>query len=85
MEFDFSKEAKEFLQNSEAAKRPGKKGAAQTPAKPSERKKGSSKNEKGSAGKGGKSITFSEKVITSLKNKVKEHNEKHSKIKSTDR
>lgn len=78
MEYDFSKEAKEFL-NSQAAKRSGPKGGAQTPAKPSERKKGSSKNEKGSAGKDGKKITFSEKIITSLKNKVKEHNEKYSK------
>lgn len=78
MEYDFSKEAKEFLE-SQAAKRSGPKSGAQTPAKPSERKKGSSKNEKGSAGKDGKKITFSEKVVTALKNKVKEHNEKHSK------
>ena len=33
----------------EAAKRPGPKSSAQTPAKPSERKKGSSKNKPGSA------------------------------------
>ena len=59
--------------------RPGPKSGAQTPAKPSERKKGSSKNKPGSAGKGGSSITFSEKVLTSLKNKVKEHNAKHKK------
>ena len=78
MEYDFSKEAKEFLE-SQSAKRPGPKSGAQTPAKKSEKKEGSSKNEKGSAGKDGKSITFSEKVINSLKNKVKEHNEKHSK------
>jgi len=78
MEYDFSKEAKEFLE-SQAAKRSGPKSGAQTPAKPSERKKGSSKNKKGSAGKDGKKITFSEKVVTALKNKVKEHNEKHSK------
>jgi len=78
MEYDFSKEAKEFLE-SQAAKRSGPKSGAQTPAKPSERKKGSSKNKKGSAGKDGKKITFSEKVIIALKNKVKEHNEKHSK------
>ena len=39
-------------------------------------KKGSSKNKKGSAGKGGSSITFSAKVTESLKNKVKEHNAK---------
>jgi len=78
MEYDFSKEAKNFLE-SQSAKRSGPKGGAQTPSKPSERKKGSSKNEKGSAGKDGKKITFSEKVVTALKNKVKEHNEKYSK------
>lgn len=68
MEIDFSEELK--------AGRPGPKSAAQTPAKPEERKEGSSVNEPGSAAG---SITFSEKVTTSLKNKVKEHNEKHSK------
>ncbi len=80
MEYDFSDQAKEFLQ-SQAAKRPGRKSGAQTPAKPSERKRGSKKNPKGSAGGGKKApaITFSEKVITSLKNKVKEHNAKYSK------
>lgn len=78
MEYDFSKEAKDFLET-QSAKRPGPKSGAQTPAKESEKKEGSSKNEKGSAGKDGKSITFSEKVINSLKSKVKEHNEKHSK------
>tara|TARA_Y100000592_G_scaffold14894_2_gene21597 strand:- start:3980 stop:5161 length:1182 start_codon:yes stop_codon:yes gene_type:complete len=62
-----------------AKKRPGRKSGAQTPAKPSERKKGSSKNKKGSAGKGGGKITFSAKVLSSLKNKVKEHNAKHKK------
>tara|TARA_R100001509_G_scaffold70611_1_gene39324 strand:- start:178 stop:1158 length:981 start_codon:yes stop_codon:yes gene_type:complete len=80
MEYDFSDQAKEFLE-SQAAKRPGRKSGAQTPAKPSERKKGSKKNPKGSAGGGKKApaITFSEKVITALKNKVKEHNAKYSK------
>lgn len=73
-----SEELNNFVE-SESAKRAGRKSAAQTPAKPSERKKGSKKNPKGSAGQGGKKITFSEKVTTSLKNKVKEHNEKHSK------
>lgn len=63
----------------EAAKRSGPKSSAQTPAKPSEKKSGSSKNKSGSAGKKGGSITFSDKIITSLKNKVKEHNEKNSK------
>lgn len=60
-------------------KRPGPKSGAQTPAKPSEKKKGSSKNKPGSAGKGGPSITFSAKVIEALKNKVKEHNGKSKK------
>ena len=80
MEYDFSDKAKDFLE-SQSAKRSGPKGSAQTPAKPSERKKGSSKNEKGSAGgdKKAPAITFSDKVVTSLKNKVKEHNEKSSK------
>ena len=66
------------LEDSLAA-RPGRKSGAQTPAKPSEKKKGSSKNKPGSAGKGGSAITFSEKVINSLKNKVKEHNSKSKK------
>ena len=65
------------------AKRPGRKSGAQTPAKPSERKKGSSKNKPGSAGKGGSAITFSAKVVEALKNKVKEHNKKHPTKKVT--
>jgi len=68
MELDFSEKLK--------AGRPGPKSAAQTPAKPEENKKGSSVNEPGSAAG---AITFSEKVTTSLKNKVKEHNEKSNK------
>ena len=68
MELDFSEKIE--------AKRPGPKSAAQTPAEPNERKKGSSVNEPGSAAG---AITFSEKVTQSLKNKVKEHNEKYSK------
>ncbi len=61
------------------AARPGPKSGAQTPSKPSEKKKGSSKNKPGSAGEKGGKITFSEQVLTSLKNKVKEHNKKHKK------
>ena len=62
------------------AKRSGPKSAAQTPAKPSERKKGSSRNKPGSAGtKSDKAIEFSKKVIEALKNKVKEHNSKNKK------
>ena len=91
MELDFSEQI--------VAGRPGPKSGAQTPSKPEERKKGSSKNEPGSAGTSPDSkekskkilerkddkelvkeskakITFSEKVTTSLKNKVKEHNSK---------
>ena len=75
MELDFSKQIEEI----EAAKRKGPKSSAQTPAEPSERKKGSIKNKPGSAGKKDLSISFSEKVITALENKVKEHNEKYSK------
>lgn len=62
------------------AKRPGPKSAAQTPAKPSEKRKGSSKNKPDSASsKDEANITFSAKVIEALKNKVKEHNSKYSK------
>ena len=62
------------------AARSGPKSSAQTPAKPSERKKGSSMNKPGSAGsKSDKAIEFSKKVIEALKNKVKEHNSKNKK------
>ena len=61
------------------AARPGPKSGAQTPSKPNEKKKGSSKNKPGSAGEKGGKITFSEKVLTALKNKVKEHNSKYKK------
>lgn len=62
------------------AKRRGPKSSAQTPAKPSERRKGSTRNKPGSAGtKSDKAIEFSKKVIEALKNKVKEHNSKYSK------
>ena len=62
------------------AKRKGPKSAAQTPSKPSERRKGSSRNKPGSAGtKTDKGIEYSKKVIEALKNKVKEHNSKYSK------
>jgi hypothetical protein len=62
------------------AARPGPKSSAQTPAKPSERRKGSSKNKPRSAGtKSDKAIEFSKKVIEALKNKVKEHNSRNKK------
>jgi len=83
-----------------AKKRQGPKSSAQTPAKPDERKKGSSINKPGSAGTSPNAkekakealnkkdekqliskaeITFSQKVTDALKEKVKNHNAKHSK------
>jgi hypothetical protein len=78
MELDFSKKIKEILLN-ESAKRSGPDSDAQTPAPPSDNKKGSDVNKKGSAGKGGGSISFSEKVEQALKQKVSQHNEKYEK------
>tara|TARA_A100001388_G_scaffold249657_1_gene210513 strand:- start:3087 stop:3527 length:441 start_codon:yes stop_codon:yes gene_type:complete len=48
-----------------------------TPAKPSERVKGSKKNKPGSASTGTGKITLSAATIKGLENKVKEHNEKN--------
>lgn len=79
MELDFSSKIKELFENSEAAKRSGPKSAAQTPAEPSERRKGSDKNPEGSASKDGGKIAFTEKIINSLEEKVRNHNEKHDK------
>jgi len=79
MELDFSSQIKELFENSEAAKRSGPKSGAQTPAEPSERRKGSDKNPAGSASKDGARIEFTEKIINSLQEKVKNHNEKHGK------
>lgn len=78
-EEDCGCEESEASESSEGAKRSGPKSGAQTPAKPSEKKRGSSKNKPGSAGEKGGSIKFSASVIESLKNKVKEHNSKYSK------
>lgn len=53
---------------------------AKTPAPKKDRVHGSDKNPKGSASSGkSKAITFSDKIETSLKNKVAEHNEKADK------
>jgi len=79
MELDFSDRIKKLLFTDLAAKRSGPKSAAQTPAKPEERKEGSSKNKEGSAGKDGGKIEFTEKIINSLSEKVKSHNEKSEK------
>lgn len=78
MEYDFSDKISGLL-DSLAKKRSGPKSAAQTPAKPSERRSGSDKNPEGSAGEGGGKITFSDKIVEALKNKVKEHNAKYDK------
>lgn len=56
------------------ANRPGPKSGAQTPAKPSEKKEGSSENKPESASKSGSAITFSAKVTQALKTKLKKHN-----------
>jgi hypothetical protein len=76
MNYDSEQYGFEFIK----AKRRGPKSSAQTPAKPNERRKGSSRNKPGSAGtKSDKAIDFSKKVIEALKNKVKEHNSKYKK------
>lgn len=78
MEIDFSDKIKELFKLGAIA-RPGPKSGAQTPAPPSERRKGSNKNPKDSAGKGGGKISFSQKIIKSLQEKVKTHNEKYGR------
>ena len=57
---DYEDQILDMIDESEA-KRPGPKSSAQTPAKPSEKKKGSSKNKPGSAGEKGGKITFLKK------------------------
>jgi hypothetical protein len=54
-----------------------------TPAKPSERVKGSKKNKPGSASTGKGKITLDDATTKGLENKVKEHNEKHPDKKVT--
>tara|TARA_Y100001972_G_C7653451_1_gene328770 strand:+ start:155 stop:1258 length:1104 start_codon:yes stop_codon:yes gene_type:complete len=67
------------------AKRVGRKSKAQTPAPKKDRIKGSKKNVKGSAGSksSAKKIVFSDKLNTSIKNKVKEYNKANPKKKIT--
>jgi hypothetical protein len=59
-----------------------KKKIAQTPAPKKDRVKGSDKNSKGSAS-GGKKITFTPAIESSLRKKVEEHNEKAPKGRKT--
>ena len=61
MELDFTKKILEMF-----ASRPGPKSGAQTPSKPEERKKGSSKNEPGSAGTSPDSKEKSKKILKKL-------------------
>ena len=53
-----------------------RKDPSKTPAKPSERRTGSSRNRRGSA-ESGSSVTFSDAVTRSLKTKMENHNKKH--------
>jgi len=77
MELDFSDKIKNLFESS--ANRPGPKSGAQTPAPKSDQKTGSDKNRKGSAGEDGGKIEFNEKIVSSLQEKVKSHNEKYDK------
>jgi hypothetical protein len=81
MEIDFSSKLRGFFGvESDAASRPGPKSGAQTPSKPSERRRGSKKNKRDSASSDSDSkITFTEKIIKSLKQKVGDHNDKYDK------
>jgi hypothetical protein len=56
--------------------RPGPNDPRKTPAKPSERRRGSTRNKPGSAQSGG-SVTFGGSVTASLKAKMEQHNKKH--------
>jgi hypothetical protein len=66
-------------------KRSGRKSAAQTPAPPSDRIRGSRKNPKGSAAskESANKINVSDKIAETLSNKAKEYNEKHPQNKVT--
>lgn len=55
--------------------RPGPNDPRKTPAKPSDRRTGSRRNRRGSAGSGS-SVTFSSAVTSSLKTKMENHNKK---------
>jgi len=56
--------------------KPGKNDPRKTPAKPSERRKGSKKNPPGSAKKPNKSISMSKETESKLRNMMTEHNKK---------
>jgi hypothetical protein len=56
--------------------RPGPGDPRKTPAKPSERRTGSSRNRANSA-QSGRGVSFSSEVMSSLKSKMEDHNKKH--------
>ncbi len=56
--------------------KPGKDDARKTPAKPSERRKGSKKNKPGSAKKPNKSISMSKETESRIRKLMEEHNKK---------
>ena len=59
------------------AKRPGPKSAAQTPAKPSERVKGSERNPEGSAGSKRGGIEISEEQEQAIRNQIADYRERY--------
>lgn len=74
-----SNDSEMFSESNEDAYRSSPKGkGAKTPAKPSERIKGSKKNKEGSASKANSKIEVGS-VLESLKSKVSEHNKKYGK------
>jgi hypothetical protein len=72
----FQNAISELVESLQYGKR-SKNDPSKTPAKPSERRRGSDKNKKGSSKKPNNSIKLSKAQEEGLKNKVKEHNEKH--------
>ncbi len=66
-------------------KRAGRKSASQTPAPKADRISGSKKNKKGSAASksSAKSISFSAATLTTIRNKIAEHNKKYPTKKVT--
>jgi len=79
------KKTEENFDIEEKAKKPKRGGDPKTPAKPSERIRGSRRNKPGSASGSRGGIKLSAQVEKSLKNKVKEHNEKMEKKGKKDR
>ena len=59
------------------AKRPGPKSAAQTPAKPDERREGSERNPKGSAGSSRGGIEISDEQEEAIRNQIADYRERY--------